>query len=95
MDRLRGRPSRTDGPVRRAPDGSKLTAITSAEDGLFSFGPMWSPDSTRLLFVRGPDEFDTTDLWKANVDGTGLAQVTHMPASYGGYAWMPSPETRS
>jgi Tol biopolymer transport system component len=51
------------------PDGTGLEAITSNTDGLFSFGPAWSPDSRRLLFVRGPDEFDTTDLWTVDVAG--------------------------
>jgi TolB protein len=73
------------------PDGSGLAQITSSkEDGLFSFGPVWSPDSTKLLFVRGLDELDSTDLWTVNVDGTGLSQVTHSPGGYGGYAWLPS-----
>ena len=72
------------------PDGTGLAQITSSEeDGLFSFGPVWSPDSTKLLFLRGLDELDSTDLWKVNVDGTGLSQVTHSSGSYGGYAWVP------
>lgn len=72
------------------PDGSEVTQITSSEDGLFSFGPAWSPDSTELLFVRGPGKFSDTDLWAVNVDGTGLLQVTHQPAEYGGYSWLPT-----
>jgi Dipeptidyl peptidase IV (DPP IV) N-terminal region len=73
------------------PDGTGLAQITSTgEDGLFSFGPVWSPDSTKLLFVRGLDELDSTDLWTVNVDGTGLSQVTASPGAYGGYAWVPS-----
>jgi Tol biopolymer transport system component len=73
------------------PDGTGLARITSTEeDGLFSFGPVWSPDSTKLLFVRGLDELDSTDLWTVNVDGTGLSQVTHSLGGYGGYAWLPS-----
>jgi TolB protein len=72
------------------PDGTGLAQITSSEeDGLFSFGPVWSPDSTKLLFVRGLDELDSTDLWTVNVDGTSLAQVTHSSGSSGGYAWVP------
>ena len=72
------------------PDGTGLAQITSSEeDGLFSFGPVWSHDSTKLLFVRGSDELDSTDLWTVNVDGTDLSQVTHSSGSYGGYAWAP------
>ena len=72
------------------PDGTGLAQLTSSDvDGLFSFGPMWSPDGTKLLFVRGVDELDSTDLWIVNVDGTSLSQVTHTLGSYGGYAWVP------
>jgi hypothetical protein len=71
------------------PDGTERTQITTSEDGRFSFGPAWSPDSTHLLLVRGPGEFNDTDLWTVNVDGTGLVQVTHQPGEYGGYAWVP------
>jgi Tol biopolymer transport system component len=73
------------------PDGSGLTQITSSDqDGLFSFGPVWSPDGSQLLFVRGVDEFDDTDLWIVDVDGTHLTQVSHAQGCYAGYAWLPS-----
>jgi Tol biopolymer transport system component len=73
------------------PDGTGLAQVTSSdEDGLFSFGPVWSPDGSRLLFVRGVDEFDDTDLWIVGVDGTRLTQLTHSPGGYGGYAFLPS-----
>jgi TolB protein len=71
------------------PDGTGLQAVTSNTDGLFSFGPAWSPDSTKLLFVRGPDEFDTTDLWTVDVDGSDLAQLTNSHDGYGSYSWVP------
>jgi Tol biopolymer transport system component len=71
------------------PDGTELRPITSSDDGRFSFAPVWSPDSTKLLFVRSSEGFDRTDLWTVNVDGTALARVTHSPAEHGGYAWVP------
>ena len=71
------------------PDGSERTRVTTSEDGLFSSGPVWSSDSTQLLFVRGVGEFDVADLWTVNVDGSELFQVTHQPGEYGGYAWLP------
>jgi WD40-like Beta Propeller Repeat len=70
------------------PDGGGLAAITSSADGLFSFGPAWSPDSTKLLIVRGPSEFDTTDLWTVNVDGSDLDQITDSQDGYGSYSWV-------
>ncbi len=72
------------------PDGTERTQITTSEDGLFSFGPAWSPDSTQLLIVRGPGEFNETDLWTVDVDGTELVQITHQAGEYGGYAWVPT-----
>jgi Tol biopolymer transport system component len=73
------------------PDGTALAQITfSDQEGLFSFGPVWSPDGAKLLFVRGLDEFDDTNLWIANADGTELKQITNSPSGYGGYAWIPA-----
>jgi Tol biopolymer transport system component len=79
-------------------DGSQLSAVTTSADGSFSYGPVWSPDGTQLLFIRGslsdPTRVsgqDTTqaDLWSVNVDGTGLTQLTHEPAEYEQYVWTP------
>jgi Tol biopolymer transport system component len=70
------------------PDGAGLKAITSAGGGLFSFGPAWSPDSGKLLFVRSKVDFNSTDLWTVNVDGSNLAQLTHLPATYNSYTWI-------
>jgi Tol biopolymer transport system component len=72
------------------PDGTGRTQVTSNEDGKMSFAPTWSPDSQTLLFVRRELE-DDPDLWTVNVDGTRLNQVTHSPAEYTGYRWLPSP----
>lgn len=73
------------------PDGEDTTRLTSSEDERFSFGPVWSPDGSELLFVRGLDGFDTTDLWIVDVDGTALHQVTEVPGEYSGYAWWSGP----
>jgi Tol biopolymer transport system component len=54
-----------------------------------SFAPVWSHDSQALLFVRREYSADGTDLWTVNVDGTGLSQVTDLPAEYTGYRWLP------
>ncbi|MDP9299516.1 MAG: hypothetical protein M3P43_01235 [Actinomycetota bacterium] len=70
------------------PDGTERTRVTSNEDGKMSFAPVWSPGSQSLLFVRRELE-DEPDLWTVNVDGTGLSQVTHSPAEYTGYRWLP------
>lgn len=71
------------------PDGTGLKAITPAADGSFSFGPAWSPDSGRLLFVRSKTDFDLVDLWIVRVDGSNLTQLTHLPGLYNSYTWIP------
>lgn len=80
------------------PDGSDLTAVTSSADGSFSYGPVWSPDGARLLFIRGSradptrtsgQDVTSTDLWIANVDGTSQEQLTSITAEYEQYAWTP------
>jgi Tol biopolymer transport system component len=72
-----------------SPDGSHLAQITSSGDGTLSFGPMWSPDGSRLLFIRGTELRSAMDVWIVKADGTNPVQVTHSPAGYGGYAWVP------
>lgn len=54
-----------------------------------SFAPTWSPDSQTLLFIRREYTAGVTDLWTVSVDGTGLDQVTDLPAEYSGYRWLP------
>jgi Tol biopolymer transport system component len=55
-----------------------------------SFAPTWSPDSQTLLFVRRDLYGERPNMWTVKVDGTGLYQVTHSPAEYTGYRWLPS-----
>ena len=71
------------------PDGKDLVQITSSSDATLSFGPMWSPDGSRVLFIRGTGLRSAMDLWIVNADGTKPVQVTHSPTEYGGYAWVP------
>lgn len=55
--------------------------------------PVWSPDSTKLLFQRlSPD--GKVDLWTVNIDGTGLSKLADArnPAPFGWlYAWGTAP----
>ena len=59
------------------PNGSGLTRVTDPTNRDISFEPMWSPDSTKLLFSR--THLGQEDLWIANADGSGLTQVTDTP----------------
>lgn len=59
------------------PDGTGLTNITASHAGSQS-NPVWSPDSTRILY--GSSEaggvFTTDDVWVMNADGSGATLVT-------------------
>ncbi len=40
---------------------------------------VWSPDGTKIAFVRSHSNIVDGELYTVNVDGTGLTQVTHTP----------------
>lgn len=71
------------------PDGTGLTRVTSPASGYVSLTPVWSPDSTKLLFNRGNGRGQTS-LWTANTDGSGLSKLTDT-AEFTRYAWGTAP----
>ena len=74
------------------PDGSGLTAITTAGAAGKSdnVGAVWSPDGSRLLFDSVPGgPVKRGDLWIVDVDGTSLTQLTDARAPVFGYSWQP------
>jgi len=74
------------------PDGNGLRAITAAGAAGKSdqVGAVWSPDGTRLLFTVVPaGPVKRGDLWSVDLDGTGLTQLTDVPAEYWAYSWQP------
>jgi Tol biopolymer transport system component len=60
------------------PDGTGLRELTVPTQGDVSVGPVWSPDSTKILFRSFHPELNggQEDLWVINPDGTGLRRVT-------------------
>ncbi|MBE2184331.1 MAG: PD40 domain-containing protein [Anaerolineae bacterium] len=71
------------------PDGSGV--VTLVEGGFFSY-PAWSPDGRQLAFIGAVREFDDTNLFVMNSDGTNLHAVFSPPPngpdpSYA--AWSP------
>jgi Tol biopolymer transport system component len=51
--------------------------------------PVWSPDSTKLVFQR-LSRHGKVDLWTVNVDGLGLSKLTHT-RSLAQYVWGTAP----
>jgi Tol biopolymer transport system component len=76
---------RNDGIYVIGPDGSGLdTVITSGAEK----APVWSPDGTRLLFLRSAN--NETDIYVVNRDGTGLDNLTEGAAGDDNYpSWSP------
>jgi dipeptidyl aminopeptidase/acylaminoacyl peptidase len=54
----------------RKVDGSAATRVIEGMD------PAWSPDGSQLVFVRRDALGGYEHLWRVNVDGTGLTQLT-------------------
>ena len=89
-------------PGRFSPDGASiLTSVdyrivildldgkvvqTVAEPGANLFGPVWSPDGTRIAFSRGVGG-PFADLFTSLPDGTDRQQVTRTPANEIGVDW--------
>jgi Tol biopolymer transport system component len=65
-------------------DHSTIVPLTSgaADD----HSPRWSPDHTKIAFVRSGGA-STTGVWLMNADGSQQARVS--PVGYGGIAWSP------
>ncbi len=64
------------------PDGSGVRALTDAgAEGMVAAEPAWSPDGTRMAFVRSTPEHlgayaGDGDIYVMNADGSGLTQLT-------------------
>jgi len=54
-----------------------------------AFDPTWSPDGKQILFASVKDNISLTQLFIINVDGTGLHQVSDLPALRGRSDWSP------
>jgi len=54
--------------------------------------PTWSPDGTKIAFIRSFHNIVEGEVYTVNVDGTGLTQVTHAPG-VDGVDWGTHPPT--
>jgi TolB protein len=72
------------------PDGSDVLRITSADAQGASYDPAWSPDGTKLAFVRCcADDADDEQIFVVNADGSGERQITEGPLSAYRPEWSP------
>lgn len=67
-------------------DGSGLSQLTNVAEDHGS--PAWSPDGTKLAFVRGPVGRQA-DTWVMNADGSQPIRLTNHPADDYSPAWAP------
>jgi Tol biopolymer transport system component len=74
------------------PDGAGPRRVTTPVDGAVFLTPVWSPDSTKLLFNR-VDRNGQISLWTAKTDGSGLSKLTDLVSSAfpSSYAWGSAP----
>ncbi|MBD3399016.1 MAG: hypothetical protein GF399_01630 [Candidatus Coatesbacteria bacterium] len=70
-------------------DEERQVALT--ENRLDDFNPRWSPDGSRIAFVRNAD--DNADLWLMDADGGNPIQLTDDPAWEDTPAWSPDGES--
>lgn len=75
-------------------DGTNPRQLTNGSDGSVSILPLWSPDGKSLVFQRRMQARGPITLWRVDVDGTNLMQLSATPLAkewVGGYAWWPAP----
>lgn len=89
-----------EGPLLIEPEPVALDVDGSGSRRIFSDGgaPMYSPDGTRIAFVRATMAYEgnsegSTDLYVVNSDGTGIRRLTHTPGRSELFpSWDPSGE---
>jgi Tol biopolymer transport system component len=74
------------------PDGSLLHPLTVPPEGAEDSSPTWSPDGTRLAFVRLTPQ-DGFQIYTIGADGTGASQLTVTPGHKSHPAWSPDGRT--
>lgn len=70
-------------------DGSEITRLTD----IHGYAPVWSPDSTRIVFASWKDQSQPSSyaLYMVNGDGSGLRRISDYATSYmyGLSSWSP------
>lgn len=68
-----------------SPTGPARTII---EGSTFDSGPLYAPDGTKLLFVRGTMASDSAEMWAAGADGSNPRRLAATP-QIGWAEWSP------
>lgn len=68
-------------------DGTDPLLLPS-DEGVHDTDPAWSPDGTRIAYVRHR-EGSSTDIWLMDPDGSDRVAFTHNARSDGAPAWAP------
>jgi Tol biopolymer transport system component len=69
-------------------DGTGVSRLDSDREREYSSGPSWSPDGTKIAFVRESGGMNT-DIYIMNRDGTGVERLTDDPAKEVAPEWSP------
>jgi Tol biopolymer transport system component len=74
------------------PDGSHLTELTPKLKWTGDFGPQWSPDGTKIAFVRntGTGSDTKTAIYVMNADGSGVRRLTPFKIGAADPRWSPN-----
>ncbi len=91
---FRGAPADGSLNVYKAhPDGTGVTNLTNEESGVQYASSSFSPDGTRITTARSPGSGPegAADVYVMNVDGSGIAPVTHSRLWDSGPDWGTAP----
>ena len=69
-------------------DGSNQTRLTTTKAHFFDGYPAWSPDGSRIAFIRGSAYNSNDDIMVMNADGTGEANITNSAEPEGAPGWQ-------
>ena len=76
------------------PDGTGLAQLTHEPTGIAARWPGWSPDGSRILFVRFNLSNGMGRIWIMNADGTGPRQLASDAPGYRDYQPSYAPDGR-